>query len=125
MTKVKLEERLLVKMEVRFPDINENKSYTSIFRKFNLFIDGELTEEFNQNAKRHHTMYFKLRSVISVHKVFEDKLPDSTFTYRVGENFAILKNQYGKTKKIAVSFEKDNTLYIKTDIEFERLKDIS
>jgi hypothetical protein len=55
-------------------------------------------------------MRVKLRSLISVKKMFGKKI-DSSMTYRVGENFALLRIGVHELR-ISMSFEEDNILDI-------------
>ena len=122
---VKTEQRLSVELKIIFPNLNRNKSYHDKSRKFKLFVDEELIVTLNQHSARVYTDKFKLRSLIKVEKIYGvNSKPDSTFEYRIGNNFAILTNQSGFKKRVEVDFSLDNTLKIRDDIDFNQLQAI-
>jgi len=122
--KVKTRERLEVALRVSVPDVNRAKSYKTIDRKYNLIVDGIPLAGFDQRSPRSLRFTAKLRSLIEVKKVYGSKRPDSIYTYRVGENFAEVRNQVGKSKRIAIDFSLGNLLTVEDDISFNNLVDI-
>jgi len=122
--KVKIKERLEVALRVSVPDVNRAKSYKALDRKYNLVIDGIPTASFDQESPRSLKFTAKLRSLIEVRKVYGSKRPDSIYTYRVGENFAEITNQVGKSKRVAIDFSLGNLLTVEDDISFNNLVDI-
>tara|TARA_R110002051_G_scaffold302571_1_gene371032 strand:+ start:252 stop:635 length:384 start_codon:yes stop_codon:yes gene_type:complete len=124
--RVSREERLRVSVLLRFPNINRNKSYNAIERKYIVTIDGEPGGVVDMSTvPRLLLNRVRLRSLIRVEKRYKFKFPDSVFEYRVGENFAIVNNQQGKSKRIAIDFEGANVVDIKDDQDWFNLKDIS
>lgn len=124
--KVLRKERLKLDLLLKFPDINRNKSYKAIERKYIVTVDEEPAGLVDMTTVPSLMLAgIRLRSLIKIEKVFGSKLPDAIFTYRVGENFATITNQRGEVKRIALSFEDTNTVFVKDDIDWRDLKDIS
>lgn len=104
--KVERKERLVVDLGLRFPDPHKNKSYIDERRHFLVKVDIEepkkITEEGVLDLK------VKLRALVVIKKMFGNKI-DSSLTYRVGENFALLRINV-TTLRISLSFSEDNIL---------------
>lgn len=102
--KVERKERLSVDLKLKFPDPHHNKTYKDERRHYTVRVDvGEnfkVTEEGVFNFK------LKLRSLLVVKKMFGNKI-DSSLTYRVGENFALLRINV-HVLRISYSFFEDN-----------------
>lgn len=106
--KVERKERLTVDLGLKFPDPHLHKSYIDERRHYTVRVDvGEVqkvTEEGVLDLK------VKLRSLIVIKKMFGNKI-DSSLTYRVGENFALLRINVTELR-ISLSFSKDNILEV-------------
>lgn len=107
---VKREERLKVNLLIAYPNLHQGKSYVDENRNFTISVDGgEETpplKGFNEE--------FRLRALIVIRKKYREKV-DSTFTYRVGENFAELQVTGYSPMRIAINFESSNTLRVLDD----------
>lgn len=124
--RVERKQRLKVNLLLRFPDINTNKSYSAIERKYIVKVDNEPMGIVDMTTvPKLFLNDIRVRSKIVVEKRYDKKMPDSIFEYRVGENFAILTNQNGRQKRMALDFEDANILDIKDDQDFNSIKDIS
>jgi hypothetical protein len=120
---VKRAQRLGVKLLLIFPDLHAGKSYIDNNRNHQYLVDGQ------QRTKLGLCEEFKLRSLIVVKKRYgvhshNDSGVDSTFTYRVGENFAELQVK-GKPKvRVSISFESGNILNILDNTSFYKQSSI-
>lgn len=115
---VKREERLRVRIAIIYPDPQKNKTYFDNNRHYTIKVDKEL-ERVGENIVNEENKpkfeHFRLRALIVVKKKYK-KTIDSTFTYRVGENFARLKVKGCKEETIvAVDFTDGNFLSILDD----------
>ncbi len=106
--KIERKERLTVDLGLKFPDPHKNKSYIDDRRYYTVKVDvGEpqkIKEEVVLDLK------VKLRALVVVKKMFGNKI-DSSLTYRVGENFALLRINV-TTLRISMSFSEANILEI-------------
>lgn len=122
---VKRVERLLLSLVLRFPDVNRGKSYKDSARKFTVSVNGVPEGVVDMTTVNTLGLKVRLRSLIRIEKQYGNKTPDAVIEYRVGENFFIITNQTREQKRVAVSFEENNLLDVKDDIDFKNLKDIS
>lgn len=107
--KVKREDRLTVKMTLGIPDPHRYKSYKDDRRHYIVRVDQE--EILNIKEESNVDVELRLRSLVVVKKMFGTKGVDSVMTFRVGENFAIVK--IGATElRVAISFNENNVLEI-------------
>jgi hypothetical protein len=106
--KVLRKERLMVDLGLKFPNPHHNKSYEDERRHYSVKVDLEEPQKVTTEGVL--DMRVKLRSLISVKKMFGKKI-DSSMTYRVGENFALLRIGVHELR-ISMSFEEDNILDI-------------
>ena len=105
---VKREERLGVKLLLQYPDLHANKGYIDPKRNHLVLVDGVEVKPIKGISEE-----YKLRSLITVKKRYgEGSRVDSTFTYRVGENFAELEITNKKLVRVAVDFSKGNILKV-------------
>ena len=104
--KVDRKERLTVNLELRFPSPHKNKSYVDDRRHYTVKVDVE--EPIRVSEEGIVDLKVKLRALVVVKKMFGNKI-DSSLTYRVGENFALLRINV-TTLRIAYSFSEDNIL---------------
>lgn len=102
---VKRTQRLGVKLLLRFPDVHSGKSYLDSKRNHLLLVDGKEEPILGISEE------YKLRSLIVVLKRYGSSI-DSTFTYRVGENFAELQLPGRPKKRVEVDFTKGNILRV-------------
>lgn len=102
------QERLKVKIGLNFPNPNNNKSYVDSRRHFTYKIDIE--EEQKVEGETTINLECRLRALITIKKRFGTRV-DSSMTYRVGENFAMLRIG-DTTLRISMSFKGENVLDI-------------
>jgi len=121
--KVNREERLSVNIQFQFPSPHRQKSYEDKRRKYILSVDSkqilEVKEEYTAPLE------LKLRSLIVIKKMFDKKI-DSVLSYRVGENFCILR-MGESVLKIAVDFKAGNVFEVldwSSKIAKERLLEV-
>lgn len=107
--KVPREERLTVKLVVKAPNPHKQKSYVDDRRKYQVLIDSKEALEIKEESEIE--LNVKLRSLIVVKKMFGQKKVDSVMTWRVGENFSILKIG-GTVLRIAMNFNDGNIFEI-------------
>jgi hypothetical protein len=106
--KVERKERITVNLGLKFPDPHLHKSYTDPRRHYTIKVDvGETTKVEKEETIN---LNVKLRALIVVKKMFGNKI-DSSLTYRVGENFAMLRINV-HTLRISLSFADSNVLEI-------------
>lgn len=102
--KVERKERLMVDLGLKFPDPHHNKTYKDERRHYTVRVDvGEVQKVTEEGVV---DMQLKLRSLLVVKKMFGNKI-DSSLTYRVGENFALLRINV-TVLRISYSFLEDN-----------------
>jgi hypothetical protein len=106
--KVIREERLTVDLVLRFPNPHKNKSYIDNRRHYTVKLDGN--EPLKIEGEEDVNLSVKLRTLVVVKKMFGKKI-DSSLTYRVGENFAMLRIN-NTILKIAYSFREENVLEV-------------
>jgi hypothetical protein len=106
--KVDRKERITVSLALKFPDPHLHKSYTDPRRHYTVKID--VGETIKVDKEETIDLNVKLRALIVVKKVFGNKI-DSSLTYRVGENFALLRINV-HTLRISLSFADSNVLEI-------------
>lgn len=121
---VKREQRLKIKLVLQFPDINRNKSYSAIERKYLVTVDGEPAGLVDMTTVPSLVLITRCRALVRIEKRFGDKSPDSITEYRVGENFMTVQ-AFGKKKRVALDFTDNNLIYVKDDVDFTSLEDIS
>lgn len=106
--KVERKDRLIVDLGLKFPDPHLHKSYVDSRRHYTVKVDIEepqkITEETTLNLK------VRLRALVVIKKMFGSKV-DSSLTYRVGENFALLRINV-TTLRVAVFFNEQNLLEV-------------
>jgi len=106
--KIERKERLTVELSLKFPDPHKNKSYIDERRHFIVKVDvGEPVKVINEVTL---DLRVKLRALVVVKKMFGNKI-DSSLTYRVGENFALLRINV-TTLRISMSFSEANILEV-------------
>jgi len=106
--KVDRKERLSVPLSLSFPNPHENKSYVDERRHYTVRVDiGETIKVEKEGILN---IDVKLRSLIVIKKMFGNKI-DSSLTYRVGENFAMLRINV-TTLRISMSFSESNLLKV-------------
>lgn len=119
---VKREERLKVSINVAYPDLQRNKSYFDSNRNFTIEVGGkgeskiDFRGENGSADNRIKNESFRLRVQIIIRKKYRTSV-DSTFIYRVGENFARLQTR-GKETIVAVDFTDSNTLEVLDDCSY-------
>lgn len=106
--KVERKERLMVKLRLDFPDPHNNKSYQDERRHFTVKVDNGETEKITEESTLN--LNIKLRSLVVIKKMFGNKI-DSSLTYRVGENFGLLRINV-TTLRIAFSFSEANAIKV-------------
>lgn len=102
--KVDRKDRLTVDLTLKFPNPNHNKSYDDNRRHYLVKVDIE--EPLKVVEEGLVQINLRLRSLVTIRKMFGTKI-DSSLTYRVGENFALLRI-HRTTLRISYSFEDDN-----------------
>lgn len=105
---VERKERLMVNLAFNFPSPHTNKSYVDKRRHYTIKVDIGEPEVVSEATIIHKEL--RLRSLVVIKKMFDRKI-DSSFTYRVGENFAILRIGDNEIR-VSLSFNEDNSLNI-------------
>lgn len=101
-------ERLTVKVAFKFPSPHKNKAYVDNRRHYTMKVDiGETIKIDNEQTI---TENLRLRSLVVVKKMFGTKI-DSSLSYRVGENFAMLRIG-DSTLRVSYSFNEANILEV-------------
>lgn len=98
----------MVNLGLKFPNPNQNKSYDDSRRHFTFKVDIE--EEQKVETETTINLNCRLRALITIKKRFGIRV-DSSMTYRVGENFAMLRIG-DTTLRISMSFNEENLLDI-------------
>jgi len=106
--KIERKERLTVDLGLKFPDPHKNKSYIDERRHFTVKVD--IGEPVKVNEEKILDLKVKLRALVVIKKMFGSKI-DSSLTYRVGENFALLRINV-TTLRISMSFSEENILEV-------------
>lgn len=106
--KIERKERLTVDLGLKFPDPHKNKSYIDERRHFIVKVD--IGEPVKVNEEKILDLKVKLRALVVIKKMFGSKI-DSSLTYRVGENFALLRINV-TTLRISMSFSEANILEV-------------
>lgn len=106
--KVERKERLTVDLGLKFPDPHKNKSYIDERRHYTIKVDVSEPQKVTEEGI--HNFNVKLRSLVVIKKMFGNKI-DSSLTYRVGENFVLLRINV-HTLRISVSFKDGNILEV-------------
>lgn len=106
--KVERKERLLVAIDFKFPDPHHRKSYVDKRRHFTMKVDINSPVTIDNECIVHQSL--RLRALVIIKKMFGNKI-DSSFTYRVGENFGMLRIG-DNSLRIALSFSESNVLEV-------------
>lgn len=104
--KVERKERLKVNISFRFPDPHLHKSYEDKRRHYSMKVDKEDLVIINEESVLSENL--RLRALVVIKKMFGTKI-DSSLTYRVGENFGLLRIG-DNTLRVSFSFNEDNTI---------------
>lgn len=102
--KVERKERLSVDLELKFPSPNNGKGYVDARRHFLVKVD--IGEEVKVSEEGIFPLKVRLRALVVVKKMFNNKI-DSSLTYRVGENFAMLRIN-STILRVSYSFNEGN-----------------
>src|SRR6478752_13088 len=81
-------ERLTVKVDFNFPTPHKNKAYVDARRHYTMKVDIGETIKIDKETIVSENL--RLRSLVVIKKMFGSKI-DSSLSYRVGENFAMLR----------------------------------
>lgn len=100
------QERLMVKVAFNFPSPHKNKAYIDARRHYTMKVD--ISEAIKIDKETIITENFRLRSLVVIKKMFGSKI-DSSLSYRVGENFAMLRIG-DSTLRVSYSFNEKNEL---------------
>lgn len=100
------QERLMVKVAFNFQSPHKNKAYIDARRHYTMKVD--ISEAIKIDKETIITESFRLRSLVVIKKMFGSKI-DSSLSYRVGENFAMLRIG-DSTLRVSYSFNEKNEL---------------
>jgi len=106
--KVERKERLVVEIDFKFPDPHSRKSYVDKRRHFSMKVDIDPPITIDSECTIRQTL--RLRALVVIKKMFGNKI-DSSFTYRVGENFGMLRIG-DNNLRISLSFAENNILEV-------------
>lgn len=111
-----------MKLELVFPNVNRNKSYTSNLRRFTVFVNSKQRFVIDQDSVLNGEIEVNEGDKIYIEKRFAYKNKDSHFYYIVGQNRAELVKgtlDYAKKKYVAVDIS-DGVLHVLDDNDFRK-----
>jgi hypothetical protein len=101
-------ERLMVDIAFKFPSPHNNKAYVDARRHYIMKVD--ISEAIKIDKEQTISQSLRLRSLVVIKKMFGSKI-DSSLTYRVGENFGMLRIG-DSTLRVSLSFNEKNEIAV-------------